>query len=259
VQLQESATTRAFTSSYELTRRTVSDLEARRVQVSPEMLRRFASHLDSITHAAEASLRLGRRILDLDPSSERIAQQRMETQLLRDGLSWLTQQRPQLLRRAPKIQGVWTDAIHRGIQALLEGHDDLLREIDEGTFARRTPVEVIASRVRYLTSTFPRSVAMGMPPPVEEPPEELMEFIAREGLAEDLLCAVQTVREAFPEGRNLRLRLTHDPEGHEQWVSIGVSVPDDRTLERFLTYHVALRRVVPAAQANKLRLLYQVV
>ena len=86
-----------------------------------------------------------------------------------------------------------------------------------------------------------------------------MEFCAREQISGYLHTAVSTARRAFPQAKNLHLAVETDPESDEQWVSIGMDVPDDNTLYRFLAYQQLFAEVAPPDATNKIRLFYNVV
>jgi len=88
--------------------------------------------------------------------------------------------------------------------------------------------------------------------------KEVAMFCVREGLLQSLLWALEIAAESFPEALSSDVGLEEDPEGDDQWVSLGVTVKGDEpdVSERYNGFTEQWVARVPWPERDRIRLCY---
>lgn len=88
---------------------------------------------------------------------------------------------------------------------------------------------------------------------------EVAEFCRREGIAHYVAHAGELIARHFPSIHGHRVDVDRDPETHEQWVTVNISVDDSgHLLEYYDEYTRAWVAQVPWPERSKIRLCFDV-
>jgi hypothetical protein len=91
-------------------------------------------------------------------------------------------------------------------------------------------------------------------------PLDALEYYLRQGLRQDLLTAIELMRQCFVKVHAYRLRLEQDPETGEEWLVLDVTLQEDvdAVLAHCDIYTDRWIAQTPWPERDKIRLVYNV-
>ena len=95
---------------------------------------------------------------------------------------------------------------------------------------------------------------------LSEGPPDALEYCLRQGLRQDLLTAIELVRQCFVKVHACHLRLEQDPETGEEWLVLDVTLQEDvdAVLAHCDVYTDRWITQTPWPERDKIRLVYNV-
>jgi hypothetical protein len=257
VQVQPAAATDPLAAQYELERTTLArffpdqslaasalpreltDVEAEQIGVGLHNLAKTMSML----------MRRDVSFASLNPLSPEAQASMAAIAQRADGLRELIDFRPRALSLQPKLISQWTDWLDEWMQELVVMSEDYVRWARDGTFLRRSASDALLDGVRFLPTAYGD---------LRETSADVLDFCARENLAEHLLMATIIMRRSFPEAMHLLFELERDPESDGEWITINVRVSPEGAFERYERYIAGVVEAIPDDALEKIRLCYDV-
>lgn len=161
----------------------------------------------------------------------------------------LRKARPIALALHPRLATWWTEDVDRRTEIVTRHFVSIAAAVLVGDVSRPSEEEAQREMLRLLPGAFGSSRLT---------PEDVVDFCMRHRIASRVAQAVRIARAAFPKAHSLRLELDGDPEGNEEWVLMQIDTPDDVPEYRFDKYLEGLLRVMPADDARRFELFYNV-